>query len=100
MKRAVDIQTIPEVVAYWRECLGLLDKGYPDQQVAALMVNIVNNDQDEIWNSDPNSHPAYSLIFEMVASLELPESMTTQRSERWHCVRALVDVLGADQHDV
>lgn len=99
MKQAVTLQDITEVVAYWQDCLCLLDKGSPDQEVAAMMVNVVNNDYDETWNSGPNAHPAYSLVFEMVANLELPESMTTQRAELWHCVRALVDVLGSDRRD-
>ncbi len=99
MKRAVDLQNLQEVIAYWRECLGLLDQGYPDQQVAALMVNVINNDHDEAWNSGPISHPAYSLVFELAGSLELPEDMTVQRPERWHCIRALIDVIEADRHD-
>lgn len=89
-------QTITDmsgVTSYWRQCLNELDEGKDEMSVASHMVGVVSNDNNERWSSGPDSHPAYPIVFDLAASLELPENFTGQREERWACVRALIGVL-------
>ncbi len=97
MKSACELKDIAEVTEYWKKCLELLEAGRPDTDVASLMVNVVSNDKDDDWSTSTESHPAYSLIFELAASLELPPEMTGNRAERWHCIRVLLNVM-EDEH--
>ncbi len=96
MKSAFELSTLSEVASYWKECLSLLSSRTPDSEIASMIVSVVNNPNDSEWSDGVNSHPAYSLIFEIAASLELPPEMTDKRVERWSCIKALVRVLESE----
>lgn len=88
-----DLSDMRDVTLYWRQCLAELDTAADDREVASHMVGVVGNAHEQDWASNAATHPAYPLIFELAASLELPEAMTGQRSERWRCIEALMSVL-------
>jgi len=96
MRPAHDLKNIAEVAVYWQECLKQLDDGAPERQVASQMVKVVSNSKDSNWSSGHESHPAYPFIFELAASLELPDELTTERQERWNCIRALLQAMMVD----
>ncbi len=87
-----DLANMHDVAIYWQQCLDELDRDEEETLVASHMVGVVSNKNDEQWGG-PEGHPAYSIIFELAASLELPPDFTGQRHERWECIRALVPVL-------
>ena len=93
MKHPAQLATLEEVVRYWEECLALLDEGKPETSVASQMVGVITSPREVQWSQEPGAHPPYQLIFELAASLELPEHMTGHRHERWQCIRALLPVL-------
>lgn len=83
-----ELRNLAEVARYWKQCLERKD--LDDQVVASHMVGVVSNKRDELWSQNP----AYSLIFEMAASLETPlAGNPRQRQMRWDCIRALIPVL-------
>ncbi len=90
--RPQDLTSMPEVTRYWKQCLDELADGTEDEIVASHMVGVVANSHDEEW-SGAAGHPAYPIIFELAGSLELPPDMTSNRTEAWACVKALVNVL-------
>ena len=91
MKDPAALRTVSDVADYWTDCLALRAAGSSEYDVAAMMVGIVSNSREQAWSSDP--HPAYDMIFELAASLELPDKMTSHRRERWHCIIVLLKVL-------
>lgn len=93
MKSPHELESIAEVIEYWGQCLELLVQGRSEHEVARRMVGVVSNPREAAWSSDPLLHPAYPLIFELAASLELPDGMTSRRSERWDCIQALLRIL-------
>lgn len=93
MKHPARLVNLREVVEYWRQCLELLDAGEDEQSVASRMVGVIASQQELKWSDGGDVHPAYQLIFELVASLELPAKITSQRNERWQCIRVLLPVL-------
>lgn len=105
--RANQLKNISDVTKYWRQCLTMLTDEHDDNpEVAGYMVGVVSNDRDEAWRSGAanDAHPAYALIFELAADLEVPEDITNPRvaawrSEQWQCVRALVSVLASKYLD-
>jgi hypothetical protein len=82
-----------DVVKYWQFCVNELNDAIDDKAIASHMVGVVANENDTEWGEGENAHPAYGIIFELAASLELPSDMTGMRNERWDCIRALVSVL-------
>ena len=90
-----NLNSMEDVTGYWLHCLHELDEGADDKEVASHMVGVVSNPHNEEWGSGfgPHSHPAYPIVFELAASLELPPDMTGERPERWACIKALVGVL-------
>lgn len=99
MENTKQIKTISDVVLYWRACVRLLDDGLSDQEVASHMINIASSIYDDQYGSGNGAHPAYQLIFELAASLELPPEMTGRRSERLQCILSLLDVLDSYRGD-
>ncbi|SRR6266542_139323 len=93
MQHPAQLENLKQVVKYWEQCLELLDSGADEQATASRMVGVVSNKQAVGWSDGVDAHPAYQLIFELAASLELPEEMTNRRSERWQCIRSLLPVL-------
>ena len=93
MKEPSDIRSLKEAIEYWQQCLDLLDKDVDECVAASRMVGIVSSEYAIVWSEGVDAHPAYQLIFELAASLELPEKFTGQRAERWQCIRALLPVL-------
>lgn len=88
-----ELQNMSEVVAYWQTCLNDLDRGEDDMAIASHIVGVVSNKNDIEWSEGAQAHPAYGIIFEQAASLELPGNFTGMRKERWDCIRALLAVL-------
>jgi hypothetical protein len=88
-----DISNMRNVTNYWRLCLAELDNGEDDGQVASHMVGVAASKYQQDWGNGRTAHPAYQIVFELAASLELPVNITDWRHERWECIRALVSVL-------
>lgn len=96
------LETMLDVTKYWRQCLDLLTDDHDDNpDVAGYMVGVVSNGHGDEWGRPggmPDAHPAYALIFELAADLEILEDTTKPtvaawRAEQWQCIRALVAVL-------
>lgn len=88
----IDLRNVLEA---WSDCLHARRKlgnaTYPnDMSIASRMVGLANTDR---LNDLIASHPAAELIFELAASLELPDRFTSKREERWACIEALLNVL-------
>lgn len=100
LKRPHELANLSEVARYWRQCLSQRSTNSVDDTViASHMVGVVSNANDERWSEGSSSHPAYSLIFELASSLELPANMTGQRDERWQCIEALLGVLERSENE-
>lgn len=82
--------SLEEVTSYWRHCLSELENGVDETLVASHMVGVVSSEKDEEWSK---SHPAYSIVFELAASLEVPSGSAATRVEQWDCIRVLLPVL-------
>ena len=82
--------SMQQIVQYWRRCIDELEAGLADTLVASHIVGVVANPNDDSW---AEAHPAYELIFEVAASLEMPGGTSVRRSRAWACIRALLAVL-------
>lgn len=78
----------------WSELISLHKAGGDERGVASQMVGCAT-DPDKDLDEDP----AFQLIFELAARLELPADMTNRRDDCWKCIEALMPVLLAGKSE-
>ncbi|MGF7228384.1 MAG: hypothetical protein ACQR33_00165 [Candidatus Saccharibacteria bacterium] len=59
------LQNMEDVTRYWSDCATQLQKTPDDKLVASAIVAVVGNKHDDLWYRGSDSHPAYSIIFEL-----------------------------------
>jgi len=86
--RPEQLRNLSDVANYWYECLETPES--TDAIKAAHMVGVSASPHDGAWMRNP----AYSLIFELAASLETDRAGdASQRAIQWECIKALLPVL-------
>jgi len=91
-----NLESLAQVSKYWQQCLADKENGEDERETAAHIVGVMSNNKDEEWSSGSQSHPAYNIIFELAASLELPEGTPEYRQAQWSCVNALLPLIPHD----
>lgn len=82
-----ELPGLAQVSRFWRQCVDRLDEpGADGRKIAALMVNVVNNPNDDVWSDNEY----YSRIFELAASLEVPYDNPAAREKEWMEIRQLL----------
>jgi hypothetical protein len=91
-----DIQTMPDVIRYWHECLEDTSNVASDAVVAGWMGGVIHPDvYDKFEHGKNDGHPAFEIITELALSLEVPSADLKWRGYQWDCVRGLLSVLDA-----
>lgn len=89
-KKVIELKTLPEVYAYWKDCLQL-HSDYNDMQVAGFIVGVVSNNNFETWYSEGNGESVFVDVFDRASELEIPDGSPAKRAQTWAVLRTLLD---------
>ena len=92
--RISDIETMPDVVRYWHDCLDDADSAENDMVLAGWMGGVVYPDvYDKFSEGKNDGHPAFEIITELALDLETPNDKGLWRQEKWDCIHGLLALL-------
>ncbi len=84
-----EIETIPDLVTYWRECL-LLRSEKGDSIVAGYIVNVVSNDVFQAIYDEGRGDANVCALYDIAADLEVPLEREVPRKVAWERIDELI----------
>ncbi len=92
--RITDIQTMPDVMQYWHECLDDAENAENDMVLAGWIGGVIHPDvYDKFSEGKNDGHPAFEIITELALDLETPNDKGKWRQEKWDCIHSLLALL-------